>query len=324
MSKERRRLKKIEKQIETNVKKAWYENGLLFLEIQEKKLHKSLKDDITFEDYMLEKWDTNKRQVYLLMDAARTYQILEKNPPQKVIKNGEFDHFLLPHNEAQIRPLVGLENNSQKVHVWNHLIESEIKPTMAAVSEAVKQFQAHPIDVEIIKETEVEMFEENVHVSNNSGENEWYTPVEFLDSARKTMGSIDLDPATCEFANLTVRADKIYTLENNGLEREWAGNVWMNPPYDKNIKLFAKKAVEERKNYSQLITLVNNATETAWFLDFVKIASAICFPSSRIKFIDKDGNPSGAPLQGQAILYVGNNVDRFTEEFHHYGFICTL
>jgi len=35
----------------------------------------------------------------------------------------------------------------------------------------------------------------NAHVSYNSGENEWYTPPEFIASAREVLGTISLDPA---------------------------------------------------------------------------------------------------------------------------------
>ena len=40
------------------------------------------------------------------------------------------------------------------------------------------------------------------------------------------------------------------------------------------------------------------------------------------EFIDKDGNP-GAPLQGQAIVYRGDLVNEFVDEFKRYGF-CML
>ena len=137
------------------------------------------------------------------------------------------------------------------------------------------------------------------------------------------MGAIDLDPASNEQANETVGANTIYTKETNGLDQEWRGNIWMNPPYDKQIKLFAQKTKNDRDDYSQMITLVNNATETGWFLDFATVASAVCFPTARIRFLDPKGNP-GAPLQGQAIFYIGSNVEEFKEEFAQHGIICTF
>ena len=133
------------------------------------------------------------------------------------------------------------------------------------------------------------------------------------------MGVINLDPASNEIANKVVKAEKYYTADENGLEKTWNGNIWLNPPYSSDlIGKFADKLLSERKNYTQAIVLVNNATETEWFNKIVSISSAVCFPKGRVKFYMPDGR-IGAPLQGQAILYIGNNSDVFKTSFSVFG-----
>lgn len=161
------------------------------------------------------------------------------------------------------------------------------------------------------------------HVSNNSGNNEWYTPAPFIEAARRVMGGIDLDPASSEAANRTVQADRIFTAENDGLAQDWpTGRIWMNPPYAQPlIGQFADKLAAEVGRGSQAVVLVNNGTETGWFQRMGAACSAICFPKSRIKFLDPQGNPSGAPLQGQAIIYCGPDADAFEREFESFGLV---
>lgn len=162
------------------------------------------------------------------------------------------------------------------------------------------------------------------HVAFNSGNNEWYTPIEYIEAARKAMGSIDLDPASSEIANKVVKAGTFYTAETNGLDKRWGGNIWMNPPYSSDlIGKFVDKLVEERENYNQAIVLVNNATETEWFNKIVSIASAVCFPKGRVKFYMPDGK-TGAPLQGQAIIYIGDNIKAFMDAFSLFGWRVML
>jgi len=158
------------------------------------------------------------------------------------------------------------------------------------------------------------------HVSQNSGENEWYTPPVFIDAARAVMGAIDLDPASCDLANDTVRAKKFYSAEDDGLTKTWSGNVWMNPPYAQPlIANFSEKIVAELPNIQQACVLVNNATDTEWFQSMLSESDAVCFTNGRIRFIDKHGKPSGAPLQGQAILYFGDRSQQFSKQFSQFG-----
>ena len=145
------------------------------------------------------------------------------------------------------------------------------------------------------------------HVSNISGYNEWYTPQYIIDAARKTMGKIDLDPASSDIANRTVQATTYYTKDDDGLSMPWFGNIWLNPPYAKGlIGKFASAIKNKRSDYDQAIILVNNGTETQWFQNFSIVTSAICLVKKRVRFFDINGN-LGKPLQGQVIIYVGSH-----------------
>lgn len=164
----------------------------------------------------------------------------------------------------------------------------------------------------------------NVHVSNNSGEIEWYTPREYVEAARLTMGSIDVDPASSDMANKIIGAERYFTKENDGLEQTWRGNVWMNPPYSQPLVTeFCNLLVEKYLlgETIQACVLVNNATETNFYQNMLKYCKAVCFIKGRVKFIDKDGNSSGAPLQGQTILYFGDNPKIFEENFSYFGVV---
>jgi ParB family chromosome partitioning protein len=162
------------------------------------------------------------------------------------------------------------------------------------------------------------------HVANNSGNNEWYTPRLYLDAARRAMGQIDCDPASSAIANRAVGAARYYTKEDDGLIQTWHGNVWLNPPYAQPlIRLFCEAAVGKFQSgeIEQAVVLANNGTETKWGQTLLGAASAACFPRSRIRFLDPDGNP-GAPLQGQMIVYLGAYPQRFGEAFAAFGMIA--
>lgn len=159
------------------------------------------------------------------------------------------------------------------------------------------------------------------HVAHASGENEWYTPKEYIESAKAVMGEIDLDPASTKEANAVVGAKHFFTISDNGLDQDWQGRVWMNPPYAQPlIAQFVAKLDEyvASGDVTAAIVLVNNATETGWFQLLLGNAAAVCFPTGRVRFW-APGRDSATPLQGQALLGIGVNATVFCDRFSRHG-----
>jgi ParB family chromosome partitioning protein len=165
-----------------------------------------------------------------------------------------------------------------------------------------------------------------VHLTQNSGELEWYTPEKYIEAARAVLGNIDLDPASTDVANRIVKAEQIFTAEDDGLRQRWDGRVWMNPPYAQPlITQFCEKlaACVRAGTVPAAVVLVNNATETQWFRAVADVAAALCFPAGRISYWYPDRS-SITGLQGQAFLYIGPDVAEFCSQFAPFGFLAEI
>lgn len=269
--------------------------GNALMEIRDSRLYRN--SHATFEEYCRERWNIQRAHAYRLIEAATTVNILSPI--------GD----ILPQTESQARPLTQLEPEQQR-EVWQRAIETapDGKVTAEHVQKTIE---------EVIPEKR-----KDVHVSFNSGNNEWYTPPEYIESARSVLGEIDLDPASSSLANRTVMAKTFFTVDNDGLKAQWTGRVWMNPPYSSDLvgKFASKIAYHfESGDISEAIVLVNNATETRWFNEIVSVASAVSFVRGRIKYIDVNGEQASSPLQGQAFIYLGEDPSKFLNEFSKYG-----
>ena len=203
--------------------------------------------------------------------------------------------------------------------IEREIVAGEIDAPKHAIVAAAQALPEKPTAEQV--EQAVEAVKSKPHVANNSGDNEWYTPKEYIEAARKVLGEIALDPASNPLANDIVQAATFYTAEDTGLDKDWFGTVWMNPPYESGlIGQFAEKLCDSYAsgNVTAAIVLVNNATETRWFQSLAEQASAACFPKGRVKFWHP--RKVAVPLQGQAILYLGPNTDDFARAFSQFGF----
>lgn len=152
-----------------------------------------------------------------------------------------------------------------------------------------------------------------------AGSDEWYTPPDLLELAREVLGRIDLDPASSVIAQATVRAGTYYTKEDNGLVRPWSGRVWLNPPYSA-PKPWVKRLIDQydRGAVEAALILVNNATDATWFQELIA-RYPVLFPNKRIAFDRAGLGLVKGTRQGQALFYLGPDLDRFIAVFAQKG-----
>jgi ParB family chromosome partitioning protein len=156
------------------------------------------------------------------------------------------------------------------------------------------------------------------HRTLGTGNSEWYTPPQYIDLARQVLGDIDLDPASCELAQRTVKARNFYTKADNALTKPWHGRVWLNPPYGNPVmSLFVDKLLAERnaKRVKAAILLSHNFTDTSWFQTAAMLCQAVCFTSGRIGFTNQKGESYKSPINGQTFTYFGPDVGKFFDVF---------
>ncbi len=172
------------------------------------------------------------------------------------------------------------------------------------------------------KKADPNVAEEN-HRAVGTGENEWYTPAEYIELARECMGGIDLDPATSAIAQNRIRAGKYFTAADDGLQQDWFGRVWLNPPYTQpHVFQFIEKLCAEYSagNIDQAVCLTHNYTDTRWFHLAASVCDCICLTRGRIGFTSPTGEIA-APTQGQAFFYFGSDRDRFAKLFSSVGVV---
>lgn len=158
-------------------------------------------------------------------------------------------------------------------------------------------------------------------VNASSGRVEYYTPEFILNAARLCMGSIELDPASCQEANFIVKADRYFNQAQDGLKQEWkAQTVWLNWPFSKqNNKLWTEKLLHEYGvgNFVQACFICYACTSERWFRPLLQLPQ--CFLHGRTNYTTPDGHVKEGNTKGSVVTYLGNNAERFFNAFKSLG-----
>lgn len=189
----------------------------------------------------------------------------------------------------------------------------------------------------------------NPHHIASSGER--YTPVKIIEAARKTMRTIDLDPASCAKANTIVKATEYYSPEKgqDGLDQYlvWSGNnIFINPPGScpKEDGIFSvcgnkkkcscglvgkfwDRVLFEHKFKSKNFIWIGFTMNQLQSLQKREMLSGptsfpMCIPDERICFLDENLEEMTQPSHANYISCITKDlsmIKRFIKNFRGYG-----
>lgn len=130
----------------------------------------------------------------------------------------------------------------------------------------------------------------------------WSTPQDFFDKLN-TVFKFTLD--VCANAD-NAKCRRYYTIEQDGLEQEWEGVCWMNPPYGRAISAWVKKAFESADELgSTIVCLLPARVDTRWWHDYCSQAE-VHFIKGRLKF---SGAKNSAPFPSAVVVFRPNVKD---------------
>lgn len=136
----------------------------------------------------------------------------------------------------------------------------------------------------------------------SSNSDVWSTPDDLFNILDREF-HFTLDPASDDF---NFKCKNHYTFKENGLLQDWSNNnVFLNPPYGKDIYKWIEKSYNEflYKPNVNVVLLLPVRTDTRWFHDFIYNKFEIRFLKGRLKF---GGSKNSAPFPSMVVIMRGD------------------
>lgn len=146
--------------------------------------------------------------------------------------------------------------------------------------------------------------------SVKSNKDDWETPQFLFDSLNKIYHfSYDLAANS-----LNTKCEKYFTKQDNSLIKDWHeidGNLFLNPPYGRDLKHWVKKAYEEslEKADGNIVMLILSRTDTSYWHDYIFNKAKIKFLRGRLKFEVNGKSKDPAPFPSAIIIYECNKTE---------------
>ena len=129
----------------------------------------------------------------------------------------------------------------------------------------------------------------------------WSTPQAFF---TKYDGKYNFNLDVCASED-NAKCAKYFTETDDGLQQEWGGVCWMNPPYGRGIIKWMKKAYESSLNGATVVCLVPARTDTIWWHEYA-MKGTIEFIRGRLKF---GNSKNSAPFPSAIVVFNGGRYE---------------
>lgn len=141
----------------------------------------------------------------------------------------------------------------------------------------------------------------NKELMFSSKTDNWATPQDFFD---KYDAKFNFTLDVCA-DKINAKCKKFYNKADDGLNQEWTGVCWMNPPYGRDIKKWIKKAFESSKNGATVVCLIPSRTDTSYWHDYC-LKGEVEFIRGRLKF---GNSKNSAPFPSAIVIFRPGNVN---------------
>lgn len=169
------------------------------------------------------------------------------------------------------------------------------------------------------------MNEESLKGIMSSARQDWGTPPSFLDWLAREFGWMPtLDAAASDH---NAKAECFFTIEEDGLNQPWSGDVWLNPPFGSELPYWLSKCRQEFEHPMKITgerldsiwCLIPARTDTKWFHEIVvPTATRIYLIKGRFNFrFDAAIAGANAPFPSMLVIWDCGNM-------RHYPKIQTL
>ena len=138
----------------------------------------------------------------------------------------------------------------------------------------------------------------NKEVMFSSKTDLWETPQDFFEKLDREFG-FELD--VCALPE-NAKCSRYFSPIDDGLEQDWTGVCWCNPPYGREIGKWVKKAYISAIEGATVVMLLPARTDTRWFHDYIYHKAEVRFRRGRLKF---GGCKNSAPFPSMVVVFDG-------------------